>query len=230
MDQYRLEDDNLVNNGIHPDNRSRIRDRENNELSFSGGITLSYQFTNHWALGAGLVFSNTSISIDPQNIYATRESGGTIAYKYNASTGYAYVTPGFNAQPALGDSITANDAQHTIQYFSLPVGIKYKIGMGHFFITPVLGLTANFITSAKIQTEVSDGLNAETIRINKLQGVRTFYAGVFANVEIRLQWSNRFSIDVVPAFRSAISSISSSNVVKTYPYSFGAGLGVSYRL
>jgi len=227
--QYNLENDLPDNVSNIQDEKTQIEQRENHEPSFSAGILATYQFKKHWAFQTGLIYSNTAISIDPQKIFAAKESNGQIAYKYNSSSGYAYVTPGFGLPPAVGDSLTTTTAQHNLQYISLPVILKYRLEKKKFSISPGVGITANFLTSAKIQTEVVDALNKEIVNISKLEGAKPFYLGLMAIADIQYKLNNKWSLNCMPSFRYALTPVTKNNVVKTYPYSFGIGFGMSYR-
>ena len=90
-------------------------------------------------------------------------------------------------------------------------------------------MSANFLTSAKIRTEVEDALNTEKVRISELKGTKLFYLSLMANADIQYNLSSNWSLHMMPAFRYAITQVTKNNVVETYPYSFGAGLGLTYR-
>jgi Outer membrane protein beta-barrel domain len=227
--QYSIENDLPDNVNSQQDEKAQIEQREKHESSFSLGAMTSYQFKKHWALQTGFFYSNTTIAIEPQKIYAVKESNGEIAYKYNSSSGYAFVKPSFGLPPAAGDSLNTTSSQHSLQYFSIPIIIKYKIEKRRFSISPGLGISVNFLTSTKIQTEVEDALNRETVTISKLDGTKPFYLGLIANTDIQYQFNKKWSLNVMPAFRYAITPVTKNNVVKTYPYSFGLGVGLSYR-
>ncbi len=98
------------------------------------------------------MYSNTAIAIDPQKMYAAQQTNGGIAYKYITSSGYGYVKPGFGLPPAIGDSLTTASAQHNLQAVSIPALLTYRIEKNKISIAPSAGITANFITSAKIKT------------------------------------------------------------------------------
>ena len=227
--RYNLENDISDNNSNQQDEKTQIEQRENHEPSFSVGLLASYEFKKYWALQTGLIYSNTAIVIDPQKIYATAENNGNVAYKYNLSSGYAFVKPNFGLPPSVGDSISTSQAQHNLKYFSIPIILKYKLTNKRLSIAPGIGLSANFLTSATIQTEVEDALNKEAVTISKLDGTKLFYAGVIANADIQYKISSKFSLNMIPSFRYAITPVTKNNIVKTYPYSFGLGAGITFR-
>ncbi len=233
--QYRLDND-----APKPNEDKNIEEKETHQPSYSLGITTTWQFGKRWALQSGLIYSNTSIAIDPKKIYAVQQPDGNISYKYIISTGYAYVKPGFvtpsgttNAltlnSTAIGDSISTANAEHHIVYFSVPFLIKYKIISQKVSFAPAAGIAFNFLTSAKVKTEVENAFARESIFINQLEGTRAIYLSLVAEAGLQYQLSGNFSVNLLPTFKYAISPITKNNIVKTYPYSFGAGLGLSYR-
>jgi hypothetical protein len=212
-----------------PNAITSIKHREVHEPSFSVGILATKQIKEKWGLQTGLVYSNTAIGISPQKLYAFQDPAGDIAYKFITSSGYTYIKPGFGAAPSFGDSITATEATHTLHFLSIPAVIKYTVGRNKFLFIPGAGIEANFITSAKLETEIEDAANHETVFIDKLNGSKSFYWSFVADAELRYVINKKLAFSIRPVFRYAISPITENNVVETFPYSFGAGLGIVYK-
>ena len=227
--QYKLDNDEADNNSQVQNEKEVIANREKHESSFSTGIMVTWQFKKQAGFKTGLIYSNTAIVIDPQKMFAAQTPDGDISYKYIASSGYAYVKPGFGLPPAVGDSLNATSAQHKLQSLSIPVLLMYKIANKKFSIAPSAGFTANLITSAKIETEVKDASNTETVTINGLNGTKHFFIGFMADVNLQYNLDKRWAFNVLPTFNYAISPITKSNVVRTFPYSWGLGAGLTYK-
>lgn len=227
--QYSLDNDEEDNTGTPQNEMEKISRREKHEASFSAGILATRQFTRRIGLKTGVLYSNIAIAISPQEIYAAKEPGGTINYKYITSSGYGYVKPGFGLPPAIGDSIRSTEAQHNLYTISIPVMVLYKWESGKFSLSPAVGLSANFITKAKIETEIEDAFNKETVIMNRLNGTRNFYAGFIADVNVQYSVNSRWAVNLFPGFKYAITPITKSNVVKTFPYSFNIGAGLTYN-
>ena len=208
----------------------KIKQSEAHEPSFSTGLLLTRQLKNGWSLQTGLIYSNTQIGISPQKLYALQGPAGDVAYKYITSSGYAYIKPAFGSPPVVGDSLTTTSAKHTLQFVSVPIVIKHSFGKNKLTITPGAGMEANFLTSAKLETEIQDASNIENISINKLKGTKSFYWSVTAEAEIQYRVNKKISVSLRPSFRYAVSPITKNNVVETFPYSFGLGLGIKCRL
>jgi hypothetical protein len=208
---------------------NNIRHREEHEPSFSGGFLVARQIKKHWALQTGLIYSYTAIGISPQKIYAFQEPAGSIAYKYITSSGYAYIKPGTGAPTAIGDSLTTAEAEHTLQSISVPFLVKYSFEKNKFMLRPGVGVEANLLASTKVEVEVEDTPNREIVFINRLNGAKSFYWSLNANVELQYKVNKKLYLMLRPAFRYALSPITEDNVVETFPYSFGLGMGLTYK-
>jgi hypothetical protein len=218
---YRLDSDlpNIINS---------IKHNEAHEPSFTAGLFISYQFAKNWGLQSGLLYSNTQIGISPQKMYAF-QNGNEVAYKFISSSGYAYIKPAFGAPPAVGDSLSTTEAKHNLQFVSIPLSINYKIGKNKFSISPGAGIEANFLTAAKLETEIKDASNLETVTLTKLNGAKPFYLSVTASTALQYEINKKISLVVRPSYRLALSTITKNNVVQTFPRSFGIGAGLSIK-
>ena len=219
--QYRIDSDLPAINSIKQGNE--------HEPSFSTGVLVTGQFEETWMLQSGIVYSNTTIDIAPQKIYAVQSPNGDYAYKYITSAGYGYIRPGFLAAPALGDSLSTAEAEHTLRHITIPLVIKYKIGRGKFSLLPGAGIAANFLTGTKVETEIKNATNKETIIITKLTGTKNLNWSLTADAEMQYQLNNKTSINLRPGFRYAISSITKNDDFQTFPYAFGIGLGMTFK-
>lgn len=226
---YILDNDIQDNNGLPDNDKDEINSREKHEPSFSAGLMATWQFSKNIALKTGLIYSNTAIGIDPQKMYAVQSPDQGIAYKYITSSGYSFIKPGFGSPPVVGDSLIAANAQHNLQTVSLPLMLQYKIEKRKLAILPSAGIAANFITGASVQTEVEDAFNRENVTIDKLYGLKKVYFSLVADAAIRYKINNRLAFNITPQVKYALSSITKGNVVKTFPGSFGLGLGVTYK-
>ena len=219
---YKLDSD-------QPNAITSVKYREVHEPSYSVGLLATRQVKEKWGLQTGLIYSNTAIGINPQKIYALQDPAGDIAYKYITSSGYTYIKPGFGTPPAFGDSILSTEAKHSLNELSIPMVVKYTIGKDRFLLLPGAGLEAHFITGSKLEIEIEDAVNRETLFINKLSGTKSFYWSLVADAELRYNVNQKMSFSIRPVFRYAISPITDNNVVETFPYSFGTGLGLTYK-
>ena len=212
-----------------PNAINSIRHREEHEPSFSGGILAARHLKKQWILQTGLIYSHTTIGISPQKIFAFQEPAGSIAFKYITSSGYAFIKPGLGASPALGDSLNTAEAEHTMQSLSVPLIIKYYREKDKFSLKPGIGIEANLLTSAKVEVEIEETPNREIVFINKLNGAKSFYWSFTVDAEMQYRVNKKLSVTLRPVFRYALSPITEDNVVETFPYSFGLGMGLTRK-
>ena len=223
--KYRLTNGKLNNY----DNKADITTRERSDLSFSSGVLLGYKVGNKIIIQSGVIYSSTNISIAPTKIYAEKDNSGTVKFRYNTSSGYGYVLPSFSNAPAVGDSLFADGANHTLRYISIPIIAKYKVGNKKITFNPGVGITFNFLTKATLTTDLVDQLQRETEYISKLESIKKFGYSLILIPEVQYQLSKKFSISALPYFKFSLGAINKDNVVKTFPYSFGLGIGTVYK-
>lgn len=222
---YRLENDERSNY----DNKTGIAKRERSDISSAIGVLLGYKIGNKITIQSGITYSSSNISISPTKIYAEKDNAGTVKYRYNTSFGYGYLLPSFSTSPAVGDSLFANGANHTLRYISIPIILKYKLGNKKLTFHPGVGITFNFLTKATLTTDVEDRFNRETEYITKLESIKKVGASLIITPELQYQLSKKWSISAMPYLKYSLGAINKGNVVKTYPYSFGLGIGAVYK-
>lgn len=225
---YRLENNSNFN-GQNEDIRSFKR-REKHEPSISTGLLINHKIKNGISVSTGLVFSRYVIAIDPQKLYAVQKPGGDVAYKFNLSSGYAFIQPAFSRYPSVGDSMVASSAQHNLDFLGIPIMAQFKKEKKKLSFGIAGGISLNRLIHAKLKTEVSNGGSSELVSFSKLQGMRQMYLGFIANAVVEYRLSNQFVLSVLPSFKYAATSITKDNAVKTFPYSYGLGIGASFRL
>ncbi|MEJ7740893.1 MAG: outer membrane beta-barrel protein [Chitinophagaceae bacterium] len=219
---YRLDSD-------LPTNITSIKHSEVHEPSFSLGMIVSRQIKKRWALQTGLIYSQTNIGISPQKLDALQDPRGDISFKYITSSGYAYIRPGLGAPPAIGDSLFTAEGKHALKSISVPLLVKYTVVDKTLSFIPGVGIEANYLTSAKVETEVEKPSSPEIIFINKLDGAKSVYLSVVADAELRYKLNDNLSISFRPGIRFAISPVAKNNIVETFPRSIGAGLGLTWK-
>lgn len=220
-----------LTNGKHSnyDNSAGIATRERSDLSSSFGILFGYKVGNKITIQSGLIYSSTNISIAPTKIFAEKDNTGAIKFRYNTSSGYGYLLPSFSNTPAVGDSLFADGANHTLRYISIPVIAKYKLGNKNITFNPGVGITFNFLTKATLTTDLADQVNRETEYISKLESIKKVSYGLILVPEVQYQLSKKWSISATPYFKYSLEPINKDNIVKTYPYTFGLGVGVVFK-
>ena len=224
---YQLENDEQNN---QPASAAQIKKTETHEFSSSAGLLVDYMLNRKWSLQSGLTFSNTNISIQPQTLYAEADNTGNIKYRFNLSSGYGYILPGFQNNPAVGDSVYASAAEHKLRYLSVPLAAKYTLTNGKLKIELMAGTGINFLTKGKLETEIQRGLNNEIDVVNNIQGLKSIYVNGLAGLNAEIKITKNISFMVMPTARGALIPINKGASVKTYPNSFGVASGLKIRL
>lgn len=227
-----LDDDERFREPNGRDNSHELAEREKEQFGYSLGALARYQFSKKWLIKTSLVFANQSIQISPQTLYALSNSRDT-KFKYVTSSGYAYINPSFSQSINVGDSIISQIAEERFSYLTVPVQISYMVHAGkRLSVLPGIGITTNVLLQSKISTEVHDdnGNEYSDVVIRHLQGVNHINFSMIADAEMQYKVANKWSIMLLPSFKYALNPITKQHVVKTYPYNFGLGFGVTYNL
>ncbi len=105
----------------------------------------------------------------------------------------------------------------------------YNPGKKKLTFNPGIGFEANFVTSAKVETEIERPSNPEIVFINKLNGTKRVFLSVIADAEVRYKLNHKLSLSLRPTLRLATSPITENNVVETFPKSIGIGIGLTWK-
>lgn len=208
-----------------------IRTERNSELDFTTGARVEYKLNKHFSLQSGLSFSTNTIDIAQKTIFARFDNrDGSLKYRFNFSSGYAYFKPKTFAAPQfLGDSAQALSSTSTLHYINIPLAVKYNMPMGRRFNFSVqAGITARFITKQSIDAVyASNGAN-EKGRTNEIQGLKTTYFNGVVGIGMDYSLSNKLALTVFPSFNFATTSINRDAPVKAYPNTLSLAGGVKY--
>lgn len=226
ISQYMMDNDVPEEQRAGENERDEVSQREKHEPSFSAGVFAEKPLSPHAGIKAGITYAKAAIVIAPQQLVAIK-LGELVGYKYITSSGYALLQPA-TAAAAVGDSAYASEAQHRLDVVSVPVSFYYRVVKGRFLISPSAGLSANFITAARVQTELHTGGGKEAVHIDRLVGSRWFYAGAQTEVDIRYRVAGKWQIGITPAVRCAFTAITKNNAVKTFPYTIGVAGSLVY--
>ncbi len=224
---YHLQDDNT---GNQQDNAVETEESERHEFASTAGVFINYNVNRNWSFQSGLTYSNINITVEPKTIYAQTDNSGNIKYRLNTSSGYAYLLPSFSSNPNVGDSIYTAASTHTLRYIDIPVAAKYNIEKGKLIFNVKAGVTANFLTKGRIETEVKKGADHETEVIENLQGLKKFYLSGLASAGVDYMLNKKAALTFEPTWRFALNAINKGAPVKSYPRSFGLAVGVRMGL
>ncbi len=224
---YRLEDEDVVNQA---DNSAQIKKMERHEFSSTSAVMVDYKLNNKWTLQTGLSFANTNIAIEPKTIYAQTDNVGDVKYRLNFSSGYGYIVPAFQPSPAVGDSVRVTAAAHKLRYIGVPLAVKYRITNGKLSVEAMAGVSANFLTMGKLETEIQKGVNNEIDILNNIEGLKKIYLSGLAGIGAEYKLTGKVSFVLMPTARFALNPINKNAVVKTFPNSVGLSAGIKIKL
>lgn len=227
-----LDDDDRFREPNGRNDSHELDEREKEQFGYSLGVIARYQFSKKWLIKTGLVLANQSTRIAPQTLYALSSSQDA-KFKYVTSSGYAYINPSFSQSTNIGDSIISQMAEEHLSYLTIPTQLSYIVHAGkRFSILPGIGITTNVLLQSKISTEVhgDDQNERSDILIRHLKGLERVNFSVIADAEMHYKIKSKWSIMLLPSFKYALDPITKQNVVKTYPYNFGLGFGITYGL
>ncbi len=227
---YSLRDDDDHFPGARDDDdKDKIRNRESHKFSYAAGLMVNYKVADKWTIQTGINISKTRINVDPTTIYANKDNTGKIQYRYNSSSGYAYVLPSFSSSPTVGDSCFTGRSVNSLKYIGIPVNIAYTIAVKKWRIQPTIGVGANFLVHSEIETQLKSGADEEGKDITNIHGLRSVYFNVMASAEVLYPLSKKFSFSISPAIRLALTSINKNNVVQSFTNSLGTIIGINYK-
>jgi len=226
---FHLQDDpsgNPNTNGVADENN------ENKTSAFTGGALIDFKNGPHWSLQSGLTLSTTRIDIEFEDepLFAKADNSGNVKYQVKTVLGYGYILPSFSNNPNVGDSISSLSTKSTLQYLGIPLAVKYSWDKGKFSINAKAGLSGNFLTRGKIETEVEQGNDNETETVDKIYGLKKFYLSGLAGVGLDYNFYKNFSVSFSPTLRFALNPINKNVSVISYPNSLGFSLGLKMKL
>lgn len=208
---------------------------ENGETETSAhtfGALIDFKPGRHWSLQSGLTLSTTHIDIEFEDepLYAVAVNTGNVKYRVNTVLGYGYILPSFSNNPNVGDTISSLSTTNTLQYLGIPLAVKYSFDKGKFSINAMAGISGNFLTKGKIETEVELGNDNEFETVTKIYGLKKFYMSGLAGVSVDYNFYKNLSLSFAPTLRFALNPINENTPVISYPNSLEFSLGLKMKL
>jgi hypothetical protein len=183
-------------------------------------------------LQSGVTLSTTHIDINLEDepLYAKADNAGNVKYRVNTVLGYGYVLPSFSNNPNVGDSISSLSTNNTLQYLGIPLAVKYSFDKGKFSINAIAGISGNFLTQGKIETEVELGNDNEFETVDKIYGLKKFYVSGISGIGLDYHFYKNLSVSFSPMLRFALNPINKNTLVISYPNSLEFSLGMKAKL
>ena len=109
------------------------------------------------------------------------------------------------------------------------MAVKYRIVKGKFTIEAMAGISTNFLTMGKLETEIQKGSNNEIDILNKIEGLKPVYLSGLAGVGVTYKLSDKLSFVLMPTARLALTPINKNAITKTFPNSVGLSAGIKIK-
>ena len=219
-----VDDDTWGPNGKEMDVQQR------NVFSASAGVYFNYKINKKWVIQSGISYSWANSYIDSSKSYAVKDYNGNIQFKLNTSMGYGYLKPYSVVPTNVGDSILTAKTYSQLHYVTIPLILSYNISMKRFSLMVGGGVTFNIKTSGTLETMTyGPGYPEKKYNVNIL-GLKKTNFGMILKADLVYHVNSRFGVDLIPSFKNTLGPINLPDALSAFPYNFGIGLGVSYRL
>jgi hypothetical protein len=209
-------------------NRQDIHRRENEHVSFSGGVIADYGLTEKISIQAGLTITSSSNTISPGVVYARPDNNGHTRYELHCSSGTVYISPKGTIQPAAGDSAKTSGTSVRLTYVGIPAGVSFRIKTGRLSFYPGLGVGLNILASGKTTTGLSSP-NGNEITTAPVSGLKPAYMEGQIGVGMEYDLGNRISVGIRPTARMALTPINKETPVRSFQNFLSVQAGVRLR-
>ena len=223
---YGLKNDKPQGRG---EDRHDIKNDEKHSFSYSTGVLMDYNLTNHLSLQSGILYTKTTINSDPKNIYAVLDNSGSVKFRVNGSCGYVYILPHSSGPPALGDSLKTESSKNELAYIQIPLSVKYNIAAGKLLFSASAGIGINILAKGTLQTVVDNGISKESQVSNSVEGLKKSYTDGLLGLGLQYSLTNKIALTFTPTARIALTPITNGAAVKTYSNSIGLAMGMQFR-
>ncbi len=208
-----------------------VRTERNSALDYTIGARIDYALSKRLSIQSGISFSSNTINIASKTIFAGYDVDGTVKYRYNCSSGYAYFKPATTAAPlAAGDSTEALSSSTVLHYVNIPIALKYNYSIGRrLTLFAQAGITARLITKHSIAAVYAIG-NTKEHTTDQIQGLKTGYMNGVVGLGADYSLNRHLSVSVFPSFNFATTAINRNSPVKAYPNTLSIASGIKINL
>ena len=210
------------------DDRDEIKNNEHTKSSYSAGLLLGYSI-GKVTIQSGVSLFTRVTDIKPQTIYARPDNNGNVSYRINCSAGPSYISLKSGSAPSSGDSAQAASAKNTLQYISIPLMAKYKLGKSRLSFTPGVGIAVNVLSKGKTESVISKSGISENTATDDIQGLKSNYFSGTINLGAEYKVSRSLSLEFNTLSAFALSSINNDAPVKTKLNSIGLSAGITFK-
>ena len=216
--------------GGRGDDLNEIKQGESENIGYSVGIKLGYNFSKRISLQTGLSYMVNSINVMPKLIFAGKDKNGDVGYRINSSSGYSYLRPAGASNIKEGDSTIVSDTWNKVSYLGIPVVIDYKLlTSGRFSLSAFGGGQVNFLLNGKTTTVFGKGSANETAALSNTEGLRTAYFSAIAGLNAEMRIKNNLALTLAPTGQFGLTHMNKGTSVKTRPNYLGLAAGVKFK-
>ncbi len=216
---------NSLQNGS-PLNDALSNNTKTSDNSLSLGVKVNYQLSNKFFIQSGV--NKVELAYNTQNVNALISSSKNALNNMNTDKSGVILTPvrssSVNGGSELNKSGISGDLNQSIEYFELPIEMKYslydkKIGLNLVggFSTLILSNNSVSIISQNDVTDLGDANNLNDFNFSGNVGVDLDY-------KISRSWY----LNVAPMFKYQFNTYS-GNAGNFRPYYFGLYSGLNYK-
>lgn len=228
---------------------AKILESENSFITFSGGITMAFSFSNRLSLSTGINYSSVGQTIENIATYTgfapfiptkgrsdmtVATSAGTIVagnpdlYLADRSAGRVSTAYGRDVfDPVKADlPYAGGDLVQKFGYLELPVMLRYKIVDRMFDLSLVGGVSYGLLVNNSVHANT---LSGERITIGRTEGISPFSISSAMGVGLAYNLSGSISFNLEPVMRYNISTLGADNTSVPNPWSIGVLTGFWFR-
>ncbi|QHT71566.1 hypothetical protein GXP67_35330 [Rhodocytophaga rosea] len=227
-----------------------LQNAENFGLSYNLGMNVQYALSEKFSLQSGLQYMHNNSQIVTDNYlenFSNQERYPVFLNVLGTNNAAAFLADNAvilnqNALPGTPNAdveslrslqntypgVTQVSVQNLYQYISVPVRLQYKLIDKKLSTSVGAGVAADVFlkntignTDAKVP-EVE--FNRQNNNIYKSIGI----SGLLS-ARVNYEFGGRYSVYVEPSYRTALSSFTKSDEIRSLPNSFGVGTGFQYR-
>ncbi len=206
-----------------------IKTHQDGDGTFATGLRLAYDLSDRWSLFTGCYYSLYSYNINPTVIYAQQQENGQVGYSITTSSGTVFI-PYSAGTTHVGDSIKIRGSSSR-GYLSIPVQAKYKLPVSSnlaFYVTGGFAVNIANYKETRINWE-NTAFQEGNVSVQDIYGLNMVQYSYNIGIGAQYLICRGLSVYAEPYLDGSFTSINNNTPVITYPYFFGAALGVTYH-
>jgi hypothetical protein len=229
-----------------------LQDAENFGMSYNVGVNVQYALSEKISLQSGLQYMHNNSQITTDNYlenFSNRErypaflsilDENNTAASFFARNIESATNDAIPASPVLNSTNTGTNlnttfagvtevlVENTYQYLSIPMRLHYKLTDNKFSTSIGAGLSADVFMKNTVGNAEA---NVPVVEFNRKNNSIYKNVGISGLVSAKLDYhfSDRYSLYIEPSYRSALTSFTKSDAVRSMPNAFGIGTGFQYR-